>query len=60
MVVERKEEVFKVELRPTSTFVAGLPYGMVHKTNQNSFYLSRRQNKGYTALIGQFTLRFSK
>jgi hypothetical protein len=45
MVVEYKEAVFRVDLRPAVTFVAGLPYGLIHETNQNSLYLGRRQNE---------------
>ena len=33
VVVERKEAVSRVNLRPAVTFVAGLPHGVVHETN---------------------------
>ena len=41
MVVECKEAVFRVDLRPAVTFVAGLPHGVVHEANQNGFELGR-------------------
>ena len=49
-----------MDLRSVLTFVAGLPHGMVHETNQDGFYLSRHRNKRYTALKGQSTSRFLK
>jgi hypothetical protein len=60
MVVEYEEAVFRVDLRPAVTFVAGLPHGVVHETNHNGFYLGVRQNGRDTASIGQLTLEFLK
>jgi len=60
MVVEYKEAVFRVDLCPAVAFVAGLPHGVVHETNQNGFHLGRRQNEKDMASIGQLTLGFLK
>jgi hypothetical protein len=60
MMVEYKEVVFRVDLRPAVTFVVGLPHGVIHEKNQNSFCLGRCQNERDTASIGQLTLRFLK
>ena len=35
----------RVDLRPAVTFVAGLPHGVVHETNQNGFLPGGRQHE---------------
>ena len=60
MAVECKEAVFRVDLCPAVTFVAVLPHGVVHETDQNGFHLGRRQNEKDTASMGQLTLGFLK
>jgi hypothetical protein len=51
MVVDCKEAVFRVDLRPAVIFVAGLPHGVAQKTNQDGFHLGRCQNERDTASI---------